>query len=82
MANALFHSAQFFHRENWDSSLYSICRICYLTVGHGESEEDLREEEKATAVRRERVMSYRLSRSAAFVERLGHHPQQLIWHDE
>jgi hypothetical protein len=37
---------QFFHQENWDSSLYSICRLCYLTVGHAENEEDLLEEEQ------------------------------------
>ncbi len=46
MAFALPHSTQFFHRENWDSSLDSICGICYLTVGHAENEEDPREEEK------------------------------------
>jgi hypothetical protein len=47
MARALPLITQFFHRENWDSSLDSICGICYLVVGHAENEEDLRGDEEA-----------------------------------
>jgi hypothetical protein len=46
MAYALPRSIQFFHRENWDSSVDSICGLCYLTVGLAENEADLREEEQ------------------------------------
>jgi hypothetical protein len=66
MARVLPHSIHFFHRENWDSSLDSICGICYLTVGRAENEEDLQEQEQSHRCAGSKTISYRSLRSGGF----------------